>query len=120
MSKFRSDLTKAYQKKVLGKLETSIRAVALVVDRELVLRTPVDTGRARANWLPSLNAPSVSLVEPGQKPDIGATLSSYKIEDTVFISNNLPYIQRLNNGYSKQAPAGFVEDAIEIGKRAIR
>jgi hypothetical protein len=38
----------------------------------------------------------------------------------VYISNNLPYIDRLNKGHSKQAPAGFIESAINAGLTAIR
>ena len=29
-----------------------------------------------------------------------------------FITNNLPYIKRLNEGWSKQAPAHFIEQVI--------
>ena len=30
----------------------------------------------------------------------------------MFVSNNVKYITRLNDGYSRQAPAGFVQSAI--------
>ena len=38
----------------------------------------------------------------------------------ILISNNLPYINALNDGSSKQAPAGFVDSALSKGKRAVR
>lgn len=117
---FRSRINKVYQNKVIKPLERSVRAVALKLDAELVNTTPVDTGRAKSNWLPSLNSPDTRKVEPNQKPDIGPTLSAYGIDDTIFISNNLPYIQKLNEGSSQQAPAGFVEAAIARAKRIIR
>lgn len=120
MSIFRALLKNAYQKKVVKNLEKKVRQTALIVDAELVARTPVDTGRARSNWLPSLNVPEVSIVEPGGKKDISGTLTQFSITDTILISNNLPYIRRLNDGYSKQAPAGFVEDAITVGKNFLK
>lgn len=99
-----SDLDKAYQKKVIGLTESVVRKTAFDIDRELVQQTPVDTGRARSNWLPSINTPRNDTVETGQKPDILPITASYKINETIFIANNLPYIQRLNNGWSGQNP----------------
>lgn len=120
MSKFRDDLRNAFQKKVIGSIEKTVRAVVLILDSQLVNRTPVDTGRARSNWIPSLNAPSALKVEPNQKIDVSSVLATYKVKDTVFISNNLPYIRRLNEGYSKQAPAGFVDDAVMVAKSSVK
>lgn len=117
---FRSDLDAAYNKKVVQAVDKKVRTAALVVDAELAVTTPVDTGRARANWLPSLNVPSSKTVEPGGKEEINTALNSFKIGDTVFITNNLPYIRRLNEGYSKQAPAGFVDSAILKAVRAVK
>lgn len=117
---FKTDLDNAYKNKVIGTIEKKVRAVALIVDSELAITTPIDTGRARANWLPSLNTPDTRKVEPGQKADINAAINAYKIADTILISNNLPYIRRLNDGYSKQAPAGFVDAAIAKGARAVK
>ena len=112
---FSADIDKAYQVKVIDRLEKTVRTVALAVDRELVMNTPVDTGRARSNWLPSIGSPDIRIVEPGAKPDItGATLN-YSLKSEIFITNNLPYIRRLNDGHSQQAPAGFVETAINVG-----
>lgn len=117
---FKDRMDNIYRNKVIKPLEKKVRAVALTLDAELVATTPVDTGRARSNWLPSLNVPDTRRVEPGQKPDIGPTLGAYKVTDTILISNNLPYINRLNEGSSKQAPAGFVQAAIQRAKRIIR
>lgn len=114
-SDFRRQLDRAYDVKVIGTLEKKIKTTVLAVDAALVMNTPVDTGRARSNWIASLNAPSVAMVEPGQKPDTGAAVSSFKVTDTAYIANNLPYIRRLNEGHSKQRPAGFVEKAVQSG-----
>lgn len=125
-SKFRRDLDKAYKEKVLGTLETAVRTIAFVVDAELVKNTPVDLGRARANWLPSLNVPDVTIIPPpikgesiARKADIATAISAYVLADTILITNNLPYIKALNDGSSTQAPAGFVDEALAKGKRAL-
>ena len=120
MASFQDQLNIAYVKKVIGNLEKTVRAVALVVDAELAVATPVDTGRARANWNPSLNVPDTTVREPNQKRSLVPVAAAFKLTDTILISNNLPYIRRLNEGSSKQAPAGFVDLAIAKGKRAVK
>lgn len=117
---FSDQLQSAYKVKVIGTLEKAVRAAAVVVDSELAITTPVDTGRARANWLPSLNNPDFRIVEPGAKPSLGYALTGYNFKDTILITNNLPYIRRLNDGYSAQAPAGFVDAALAKAKRAVK
>lgn len=117
---FQAQLDNAYKVKVIERLENTVRAVALVVDATLVETTPVDIGRARSNWNPSLNVPDSSIVEPGQKKSISGINTAYKITDTILISNNLPYIKKLNEGSSKQAPAGFVDAALQKGKGAVK
>lgn len=92
--------------------------------------TPVDTGWARANWVPSIGTPFEGL--SGQRPRRGEQSRAgalamnalarvalqYRIEQgPIWISNNVPYIGLLNNGTSKQAPEAFVQRAIEKGIR---
>ena len=98
----KSDLEKAYQKKVIQLTQEVVKKTAFDIDKEIVEQTPVDTGRARSNWLPSINSPRTDEVDAGQKPDIAPIISGYTINDTIFIANNLPYIERLNNGWSQQ------------------
>lgn len=120
MTDFSVRMKELYQKKVIDTLEKTVRRVALVVDTTLVNTTPVDTGRARANWLPSLNVPRSDSVDLKNTEGVESILPSYKVSDTIYITNNLPYIQRLNDGWSQQAPAGFVETAIEKGRRTVK
>lgn len=112
---FRAQLNQAYEKKVLDKVDKTVRGTALIVFGEIVKNTPVDTGRARANWHIDINNVDVSLVEPDHMEDT-SVVARYKMGDTIFISNNLPYIRPLDEGHSKQAPAGFVDAAIQVGK----
>lgn len=97
----------------------AVRDVALTADRVLVLRTPVDTGRARSNWIPTIGAPSSDTREPLEpaalEQEARAVVGEYQAGGPgVFLSNNLPYIRRLNDGHSAQAPAGFVEEALQV------
>lgn len=109
-----------------------VKKVILAVDQAVVLATPVDTGRARANWRPSIGeAVNETLPEPSS-PGVGSrealqagerVADQYKGGDrspTVHITNNLPYIQYLNDGSSRQAPRNFVNTAILLALSAIR
>lgn len=116
MSSFRAQLDAAYRKEVELRLEEAVRFLSLSFYRDVKLMTPVDTGRARANWHLDLNVVDVRIIEPGEGDGNIEAIASYKLGQTVFISNNLPYIRALNNGHSIQAPAGFVEDALAKAK----
>lgn len=104
-----------------------VRRVALVVDRQIVLATPVDTGRARANWLVALGAPpSGEVPAPGGGEAASVALAAANAVvgrrepgQDIWIGNNVPYIGRLNDGYSKQAPANFVETAMLAGAKMV-
>lgn len=89
--------------------------------------TPVDTGFARANWVPSISVPFAS-VAGSQQAVSGATAQSglaliatrYMLRDgPAFVSNNVKYIQRLNAGSSTQSPPAFVQKAIADAVRNV-
>ncbi len=130
MSDYKSQIEQAYKNKVLGTLDRVTRTTALDLHGDLVTNTPVGNpdlwkskppkgyvgGAARSNWLPSIGiARGDTTDEKNGSPKID--FSGYKLGQTIFMANNLPYIISLNNGSSKQADAGFIDDAI---LRAIR
>lgn len=99
--------------------ENVVRFIVLGVTRRLKSNpsrggTPVDTGHARANWVPSVGDPFSSEVDGDAASQAGvAQVLGYQLGDgAAWISNNVPYILRLNDGWSAQQPAGFVERAI--------
>lgn len=104
-------------------LETIFKALTLEIDKELRKATPVDTGFARANWVPSVGAPHVGSAEvvrvartvgSAEHATGVAQVLSFKLEDgTTWVSNSAAYIQALNYGHSKQAPPLFVEAAVD-------
>jgi hypothetical protein len=103
----------------------------------LVSATPVYTGFARSSWFPTLGSP---LTQPIEKPSLDAAARqaaakqlaenrgrSKKIQDTyrigqgaAFITNPASYIVFLNGGSSAQAPAMFVERAVEQAAVSLR
>ena len=107
--------------------EQLVVKTALTVHSTVVLGTPVDTGRARGSWLVEISKPADGTADnPADFGFVPATtkaqakLKGYKAGGEVHITNNLPYITPLNQGHSKQAPAGFVEEAIAAGVRQVK
>ena len=87
-----------------------VRAVVLEVSARLIVRSPVDTGRFRSNWHYSLNA---MVGTTGERLDLSTVNGLDKLPAKAsgkvhYIQNNLPYAQRLEHGWSKQAPIGMV------------
>lgn len=91
------------------------KMIALEIDKELRRTTPVDTGHARRNWVPSVGEPvRIEAKDDQAHADGVAAVLSYQLADgALWIANNVPYIRRLNYGHSSQAPVGFVEAAID-------
>lgn len=103
------------------------RKVALAALSTVTTETPVDTGRARSNWLVALDSPRRDVIESYGKDGSAeaatasgsAVISGYRNGQAIYITNNLPYIGRLNDGWSAQAPAGFVETAVAAAVREV-
>jgi len=90
-------------------VNAAMRAIEQIVENEKTAlqntyasevrsRTPIDQGRARRGW---------------QKRSSG--------KDKV-VYNKVPYIERLEQGWSKQAPRGFTQQAVKstVNKRKTR
>ncbi len=112
MSSFSVDLAKFGQKAV-NNSEKIVRKIAFDMHSRIVMRMPVDTGRARANTQISLhNLPSDATLETDKSGNAtiasgNRELSQFKLGDTVFIYNNVEYVLDLEFGSSKQAPGGM-------------
>lgn len=107
-----------------GVTEEIFRAVALQVTEKVITRTPVDTGRARGNWNAEIDkedettndsrtaAQALALAQgKALKAEIGQRFT---------LVNGLPYIQKLEYGYSRQAPKGMVRITAEEFNSIIR
>lgn len=108
-------------------VERVVTKITLDVTANLIEMTPVDTGWARANWVPAIGTPiqqdlsavpaTVSNAQSRageQQRAMADVVTGYRlVRGRVFVSNNVPYITRLNDGHSRKAPAGFVQMAIQ-------
>lgn len=110
-----------------------IARITLAVVRALVYDTPVDTSQALSNW--QVGGSTGSPIPPhyrgagGSTQGASAAAAIAAAEDAIaaargaqrlVIFNSLPYIRALNEGSSRQAPAGFVEAAILRGRLEAR
>jgi len=94
-------------------VSTVIRKVTIDAWGRIVELTPFDTGRARASWRIRKTKPRDSVgVKPPGSYGMPTTPKVPKGAPILYIVNGLPYIKRLNEGWSEQAPAGFVEMAV--------
>lgn len=105
-----------------GDVNKLMRALSLEALRRIMLKTPVDTGRARANWNVSIDAPDTSTNEaatiagaPAKQAEGGARIvgADFFAGDEIYITNGLPYIKPLEDGHSKQAPQGMVAVTVQ-------
>ena len=92
--------------------------IALEALRRIVLKTPVDTGRARSNWQLSIGRLPTEAVEGVFSPtryaqtlsDAATKLQTLPPFDIVYIANNLPYIQVLEHGSFRPPDPGPSKD----------
>ena len=91
------------------------RAVSLELFNSVIRDTPVDSGRARGNWQTTTGAAAKTAIERDDKSGEAASkeaeqaIKGSALSDPIYMSNNLPYIEPLENGSSKQAPEGMVK-----------
>lgn len=85
------------------------------IHAQLVHQTPFDKGIARSNWFPSVSSPSTKSDVNLKDPLVSRNMIPKKILNSVslFLTNNLPYINRLENGHSSQKPNGFIKQALK-------
>lgn len=122
---------------VEGNVEKAVRDCAAAVAKSVIEATPADTGKAKSNWQAGLDVPASgereahalgkggSTAEANSSAAIDAALeviNRYKSDSnqSINITNNLPYISALNDGHSKQAPEDFVRIAVLSGLASVR
>ena len=92
-----------------------MRSFGIEFYRQVTIATPVDTGRARWGWNCSVGSPDLTIPAEGKyKIATSRATKSFTVQvlsnaDSIYISNAVPYIGDLNDGWSSQAPARFVE-----------
>jgi len=132
---------KAWERKTSSKMDLATRQIALQIFAQIVLKSPVDSGRFRSNWQVSIGSVPSGTQEgnafpQGDAVDVKGPIYYAKLSggeaalfganagDTIYFANNLPYARRLEeggypdgpkveNGRSSQAPNGMVALTIQ-------
>lgn len=122
-------------------VDVVIKEVARSVGNTLIDETPVDTGEARSNWLPSLGVPIKGTISPyqeypkysralgqgkgesanasGAKARLAGAIAARQPGQSIIIQNNVDHIGPLNAGSSSQSPALFVQKGVRAGILAL-
>lgn len=110
----------AWVKKQKKNQHELVKKIVLDVDRSFQLKSPVDTGRFKANW-----QLGVDLKPSGYDYSLSSTLQTGVIDQSLiaehaasipkeaggnsyWLVNNLPYANALEDGHSKKSPHGIV------------
>lgn len=120
-------------------VQSIARRAAETAGREVILGTPVDTGRARSNWRASIDGPTRAEIPPyapgmrlgiGERANALAAITALQVvvagftlprNTSIHITNVVRYIGKLNRGSSRQAqPPGFVNRAIVAAVASLR
>jgi hypothetical protein len=109
---------------VMGFIEAETKELtyetANKVWNEVMKLSPVYTGRYRASWTMSADQPKYNAVIRGGSPEAPLEMpkkpflrSADKLP-TIFIVNASPYAERIEYGWSKQAPYGVIINAMAV------
>lgn len=111
--------------KANGNVELVTRKVMLDMFKSCISKSPVRTGRFRGAWVVGIGAPAVAPADRVDRRKVGARsgkvidamakeVNTMRIYDdvAVFLTNAMPYAQKLEYGYSKQSPAGMVRTTL--------
>ena len=100
--------------------EDQLKGTMIGLMSRIIKETPVDEGRAKGNWQITIGSPAGGELDRKDKNgsaainDGVATINRFQFGDSVYMSNNLPYIMRLEMGSSEQAPEGMVRRNIQV------
>ena len=104
--------------RIMAKARTRMEAVArgsvVALATDVIVPSPVDTGRFRANWragLDEIDGTTDNEVDKTGGVSIErakAVAAQMKIGDVAYVTNSLHYAEKLEYGWSRQAPFGMV------------
>jgi hypothetical protein len=122
---------------LLMNVSKTIREAAMAATREVILRTPVKTGRARINWRLSARSPKTGVKEGPDTPKVDTNrqiastealinasnaIKGWKVGGgNIYIANAVSYINDLDKGTgSAQARQGMTMFAIAAAKKILK
>jgi len=105
---------KKFGEKAIKKTDAIIRKTAFDLTNAIIMDTPVDTGRARGNWIVSIDRQDDRKIDTEDKSGASTIAKAQNeifnnpIQKEIWIQNNLEYIARLEYGWSDKSPQGMV------------
>ena len=95
-----------------GQMNQLMRVVVFETDQQVKAQSPVDTGRFRSSWAIGENA--TGNYDAGTGGSLAPVRINYapgteRVGNTYHVHNSLIYAEPLANGYSPQAPAGWID-----------
>lgn len=114
---FASDLRR-FANKTNQKIETAVKASLIRVGTSIVVKSPVDTGRFRNNWLASYGTVDTAVnfgTDTSGSNAIGnlkMSVEGMNFKEAFYFTNSLPYASGLEYGNSAQAPSGMVRISV--------
>ena len=121
---FNSKINKFTKERVPEEVNLIKKKIGMQLLDRIVMMTPVLTGRARGNWQTSIDDPVSSVLDTTSKSGQTSINKGVRVIErvtsgqSIWICNNLPYIMRLEHGWSQQAPAGMLSVALaEVGSQ---
>lgn len=102
-------------------MEDVVSAAIFQICEAIITATPIDTGRARGGWVPSIDKIKIEETNPdktGARTVARVKLEAEKASGSIFyLINNVYYIAYLEHGSSGQAPQGMIKTNV-LGFRA--
>lgn len=96
------------------KSEKLFKKVCFDLSNSIIMDTAVDKGTARGNWQPDINSIQNDVLEIEDKSGnatvakVASQTNNLKLGQYFTLTNNLPYILRLEYGWSKKSPQGMI------------
>lgn len=120
LAAFRGWLRRVFRKDVPSRSQLLLKRLAFEAFKRIIFRTPVDTGRLRGNWQASVGQPKTNQLQRKDKPGNAtlaaglAALSDVPPGVVVWITNNLPYAERIEDGHgAENVPGQMVGRTLE-------
>lgn len=105
---------KEFENMTTEKSELLFKKVCFDLSNSIIMDTAVDSGRARGNWQPDINSIQNDVLEVEDKSGnatvskVASQTNNLKLGQFFTLTNNLPYILRLEYGWSKKSPQGML------------
>jgi hypothetical protein len=137
VAEYRAGDLEKWAKKLNRRLDQVITSAVFDISEKIIMRTPVDTGRLRGNWQPTIGSPASRPINNRQAPIQAVRQVSHEAPGNIYwLVNNLPYApvaeyglwgtgpgatdKTTRDGFSIQAPYGMVRITVSEFSTALR